>query len=47
MPEYAQHSSALDHTADFAANALMATAFVSVIELAPAITRTLKQVGSW
>lgn len=46
MPEYAQQSSTLDHTADFAGNALMATAFVSVIELAPAITRTLKQVSS-
>lgn len=46
IPDYAQQSSALDHTADFAGNALMATAFVSVIELAPAITRTLKQMGS-
>ena len=46
MPEYAQQSSTIDHTVDFMGNALMATAFVSVFELAPAITRTLKQVGS-
>lgn len=46
MPEYAQQSSTTDHVIDFTENALMATAFVSVFELAPAITRTLKQVGS-